>query len=241
MDDRFANSDISYLFDDNCKAVLDSVPAEADELFRGTDKTKLNIGGGLLRQHLRCNQNRLTRTEHRNLINPDYLAFAIMYCSDYHKYNNLDELNEDLANPYEKNFCTNLFFMDSGTQSEHTKTCACSKGIMNIWKYENPDTGKGFLMGSHCINTGFILNKNEQKAIAGAFTIECERCGHKSYKTNSFKDPKKSTCSRCDKDKRRCKSCGLFKVKKDAPEWKTLCYDCYQDRPMGKCMVILKN
>jgi hypothetical protein len=241
MDDRFANSDISYLFDDKCKEVLDSVPPEADKLFRGRNPYYLNIGGGLLRQHLRINQNKLTRTTHRNLINPDYLAFAIMYCSDYQKYNNLDELNEDLANPYEKNFIESLHTIDSGNDSEFTTTCACSKGIEDIWKYENPDTGKGFLMGSHCINTGFILNKQEQKEIAGAFTVECERCGYKTFKTNSRGNPKKQRCSRCDKDKRRCEKCKLFKIKKDAPDWKKLCYDCYQDRPKGKCMLNIKK
>lgn len=244
MDDRFANANISYVFDDKIKKVLDSVPDEAIDLLKRHEPYYLNIGGKLLRQHLRENQNKITRTEHRNLINPDYLAFAIMYCSDYDKYNDLDELNEDLSNPYERGFIEPLNLIDSGNDSEFTTTCACKKGIEDVYKYINPDTGKGILMGNNCINIGFILNEQEQKDIDNAFIVECESCGYKTYKTNSRGDPKKSRCSRCSKNKRCCVKCGLYKVKKDEPEWKKQCWDCYKDSKdslKGTCFINLKN
>lgn len=244
MDGKFANANISYLFDDKIKKVLDNVPEEADDYLHGRDPYYLNIGGKMLREHIRQNQNKITRTEHRNLNNADYLAFAIMYCSDYDKYNNLDELNEDLSNPYEQNFIEPLYKIDSGNDTEFTTTCACMKGIEDVYYYQNPDTGKGFLMGNHCIETGFILNEQEKKEMNGAFTIECKRCGNKTYKTHSQGNAKNSRCSRCDKDKRRCEKCGLFKVKKDAPDWKKQCLDCYRDSKdslKGTCFINLKN
>lgn len=248
MDGNVVNQKISYEFDDKLKAVLDSVPAEADELLRSspfgdtpnpTQKKKglqglpaLIKGGQMLREHLRKNQNKINRTEHRNLLNPDYLAFAIMYCSEYHKYKDLTELNEDLAHPFARGFIKPLFKIDCGGDSEVTTTCACGKGITDVYYYKNPDTKLGFLIGNFCTNTGFILNEQEKKDMNDAFIIKCETCGHKTYKTNSLGEtpnPKKKEkgCSRCVKTKRRCETCKLYKVKKDAESWKVNCLDCH--------------
>jgi hypothetical protein len=229
MDCNVVNQKISYEFDDKLKAVLDSVPVEADELLGKTPNSTpaLIRGGQMLREHLRKNQNKINRTEHRNLLNPDYLAFAIMYCSEYHKYKNLTELNEDLAHPFARGFIKPLFKIDCGGNSEVTTTCACGKGITDVYYYQNPDTKLGFFIGNFCINTGFILNEQEKKDMNDAFMIKCETCGHKTYKTNSLGKKKEKGCSRCVKTKRRCETCKLYKVKKDAESWKVNCLDCY--------------
>lgn len=225
---------VCFEFDDKLKALLDRVPENIGKKFSSPDMLERKKGADKLREFLRDNWRSLTMNHRRRgFINPDYLFFALAYCSDYHKYNSLDELNEALSHPYWRNHVKPRFMMGGGTVSvwningnEHSvgTLCACGKSINDIWDYENPETKKGFPIGNHCIQLGFILAEQEIEKIKKAFDVKCETCGKK---LGTHRKIQTTDCPRCEKKFRRCVTCKQYKVYKNEPYWKRKCLRCW--------------
>lgn len=221
------------IFNDRLKQGIRSchIPREA---FKTDDVLKLSSLGTALRKYLRANEWRFDWIDGATTFsNPDYLAFALLFISDYDKYNCWDDFSIQFENPLSNGNIQSVNEMQ-GLEKMH---CSCKKMIYQLFKFHNPDTEMNALIGSHCINTAFITNPTEKRLIEQQFEKKCPDCKRQKVRFNS--DGKfSSACKVCSLTHRRCLKCDRYKIKNEYSF--DYCWTCVNTSPYlgsGRCLI----